>query len=277
MPVLNTLLFLVAVAFMFALLLRWAEKQMVFYPSRYPEGHWQPEAFGLEPQDVYFEVDGKLLLHGWYVVHPQARTRILMCHGNAGNLSDRLELLRMWHERVAANILIFDYRGYGRSQGSPSERGLYADAVAALEMLRQQGPQLPVLVHGHSLGAAVAIDLATRRPVDGLIVESPFTNARDMARLLFGRFPVHYLATMRWASDEKIIGLGMPKLFLHGANDTTVPLRLGQQLFEIAPQPKELVVVAHGDHNNLYLSDSNRYFGAINSLLNQTAEKEKRK
>lgn len=273
MHVINGLLFFFAAVVMFMLLVRWLEKQVVFYPSRYPEGYWQPEVFGLHPQDIYFSADGKLQLHGWYFLHPQARGQILMCHGNAGNLSDRLELLRMLHERVAANIFIFDYRGYGRSDGAPSETGVYDDAVAAFDWLQSRAPQLPLVVHGHSLGSAVAIDLATRRPaVAGLILESPFTNARDMARLMFGTLPAHWLTSMRWASDTKIIGLRMPKLFLHGGNDTTVPLRLGQQLFQVAPPPKEFVAISHADHNNLYVADSDQYFGAISRLLNHCVE-----
>lgn len=273
MQILNGMLFICAVVVVFALLVRWFEKQIVFHPSRYPEGYWQPKNFGLRPQDIYFKVGGNLQLHGWFLPHPHANGQILMCHGNAGNVSDRLELLSMLHQRVAAHVFIFDYRGFGRSEGTPSESGVYEDAAAAFDRLQSALPHLPVIVHGHSLGSAVAIELATRRSaVAGLILESSFTNARDMARLMFGPVPVQWLTSMRWASDEKIVNLPMPKLFLHGGRDTTVPQDLGEKLFRIAPSPKEFVTLAHADHNNLYIADSERYFGAINRFIVRCAE-----
>jgi len=273
MPVLNGLLYVFASAAILFLLVRWFEKQIVFYPSRYPEGHWQPETFGLRTQDIYFSSDQKLRLHGWYVLHPQARGQILMCHGNAGNVSDRLELLQMLHESVPANIFIFDYRGFGRSDGNPSEDGVYEDATAAFDWLRNAVTHLPIVVHGHSLGSAVAVELATRRPaVAGLILESSFTSARDMAQLMFWKLPVHWFTSMRWSSDEKIADLHMPKLFLHGGQDVTVPMHLGKKLFESAPEPKEFVAITQADHNNLYVADSETYFGAISRLLERCAQ-----
>jgi len=270
MSLLQGLLLVVGGLVVALLLVRVFERHMVFYPSRYPEGYWQPQSLGLAVRDVFFKAGNQLQLHGWLIPHPNARAQLLMCHGNAGNISDRLELLQILHSRIAANLFIFDYRGYGRSQGEPDERGVYDDAVAAFDWLQASATDLPVIVHGHSLGSAVAVELATRRSaVAGLILESPFTNARDMARLIFGRLPVHLLSSMRWASDEKIAQLHMPKLFLHGGADHTVPLRLGRQLFDRATAPKEFVAMPFGDHNNLYLIDSEQYFGAIQRLLEQ--------
>jgi len=267
MNLLNIALTLIAAGAAMALLVRWFEKQLVFFPSRYPEGYWEPRALGLQVEDIFFAA-GDLELHGWYLPHPSAVGQILMCHGNAGNVSDRLELLHTLHAHVPANIFIFDYRGFGRSNGSPSETGVYEDAVAAFDWLNNADPDLPIIVHGHSLGSAVAIDLATKRDaVAGLILESPFTNAQDMARLMFGGLPMHWFASMRWASDEKIANLHMPKLFLHGGKDSTIPLRIGETLYHNAPAPKEFITIPHGDHNNLYLADTGTYFGSIKRFL----------
>ncbi len=270
MPALQNVFVLVASVLIFFLLVRWLEKQIVFHPSRYPEGLWQPEVFGVQARDVTFQTTGNLQLHGWYISHPEARGQILMCHGNAGNVGDRLELLSLLHERVPAHLFIFDYRGYGRSDGRPSEKGVYEDAVAAFDWLQRETPDLPIMVHGHSLGAAVAVDLATRRPVDGLLLESPFSNAKDMARLMFGKLPMHWLSSMQWANDVKIKDLRMPKIFLHGSQDVTIPIDLGKKLFHSAPSPKEFVAIDGADHNNLYVADDQAYFSAFSRLLDQS-------
>lgn len=273
MNILNIALILIAAGVVVAVLVRWFEKQIVFFPSRYPEGYWEPRALGLPVEDIFL-TSGDLQLHGWYVPHPRAAGQILMCHGNAGNVTDRLELLQMLHAHVPANVFIFDYRGFGRSNGSPSENGVYEDAVAAFDWLKNADPELPIIVHGHSLGSAVAIDLATKRKaVAGLILESPFTNAKDMARRMFGGLPMHWFASMRWASDEKIATLHLPKLFLHGGKDLTIPLRLGEKLYQSAASPKEFVTIPNGDHNNLYLADSGTYFGSINRFMETCVEK----
>lgn len=270
----TTIVVVVAVVF-FAVLIRWVEKHIVFFPSRFPEGNWNPQSVGVEVREVFFSA-GNLPLHGWHLTHPRPVAQILMCHGNAGNIAGRLDLLQSMQAHLAADIFIFDYRGFGRSGGAPTEDGVYEDAIAAFDWLRNAAPDLPVIVHGHSLGTAVAVELATRRrDVEGLILESPFTSGRDMARQMFGALPMHWIASMRWASDEKIADLHMPKLFLHGDRDTTVPLSLGQALYESAPPPKEIVIIPQAGHNDLYLVDSERYFGAISRFLEECAQPQK--
>jgi hypothetical protein len=259
------------------LLVRFSEKQMVFFPSQYPAGFWHVQNNGrFDLEEVWFVTDDGVKLHGWFVPHAQALATLLMCHGNAGNVSDRYEWLEMLHQRVPINLFIFDYRGYGRSAGKPTEDGCYRDAVAAFKWLDAQKPELPIVVHGHSLGSAVAVDLAHRLPeqVAGLILESAFTNAADMARLMFGPIPLHWLTSMKWASDEKLASLAIPKLFIHGEHDSIIPLRLGQKLFAAAAAPKELVILPDADHNDTFMAGGDKYYQKIRAFVKQCATKQ---
>ncbi len=265
----------ILLAFLVAgLLVRLFERQMVFFPSKYPAGFGRVEsAARLNVSDAWFNAEAGVKLHGWFVPHAEPVATLLMCHGNAGNVSDRYEWLEMLHQQVPANIFIFDYRGYGRSEGETTEDGCYRDAAAALHWLEQQKNILPIIVHGHSLGSAVTIDLAQRVPdqVAGLILESAFTNAADMARLMFGPIPLHWLTSMKWASDKKIVAVTIPKLFIHGEHDSIIPLRLGKKLFAAAAPPKEFVVLPDADHNDTFVAGGELYYQQIRAFVERCA------
>jgi fermentation-respiration switch protein FrsA (DUF1100 family) len=263
------LVILIAFAILFVLV-RLFERQMVFFPSRYPAGFWPSPSTGTpDLTDVWFAAEDNVKLHGWLVQHAQPTATLLLCHGNAGNLSDRYEWLEMLHQRVPANLFIFDYRGFGRSEGTPSEKGCYRDAVAAFRWLEAQIPAPPIIVHGHSLGSAVAIELVRRLPdrTAGIILESSFTNADDMARLMFGPIPLHWLSTMKWTSDEKIAAVTIPKLFIHGEHDSVIPLRLGKKLYEAAAPPKEFVLLPRADHNDTFVAGGDEYYQALRKFI----------
>jgi len=249
------------------IMLRLLERYMVFFPSKYPSGFWQPQRLGLAVEDVWVTTSDNVRIHGWFVPSPSPVATLLMAHGNAGNLSDRSQWLAMMLRQVPANLFMFDYRGYGRSQGSPSELGCYLDAEAAYDWLRQHHADLPIIAHGHSLGSAVVIELARRRELDGLILESAFTGAKDMAHLMFGPIPVAWLTSMKWASDEKVASLTMPKLFLHGDRDSVVPYKLGRRLFALAAEPKQFVTLAGCDHNDTFISGGDTYYQTIRDFV----------
>jgi hypothetical protein len=252
------------------LLVRLFERQLVFFPSKYPAGYWNPQKLGLEVTDVWFVAEDGVKLHGWLAPHVQPIAALLMCHGNAGNVSDRWEWLAGLHAQVPADLFIFDYRGYGRSEGSPTEEGCYLDAVAAFHWLAKEKTGLPIFVHGHSLGSAVAVELARRMPegaLAGMILESGFTNATDMARLMFGPIPLHWLSSMKWESDKKIGTITIPKLFLHGKDDRVIPLELGQKLFVASAPPKGFVVLRATDHNDTFIAGGDAYYHAIRNFV----------
>jgi pimeloyl-ACP methyl ester carboxylesterase len=236
----------------------------LFAPDRHPIGFWDPAAYGLAVEDVWFEAEDGARLHGWWIAHPYALGTLIYCHGNNGNVTNRIGVLDDLR-RLGVNLLAFDYRGYGRSEGIPDEEGLCRDVRAAWDYLIAERAQRPasILLFGHSLGGAVAIDGALHREVAGLVVQSSFTSVRDMARTIYPRVPLHYVARNQFRSIDKVGRLAMPKLFIHGTQDPTVPISLGRALHDRAPAPKEWYEVEGGGHSELHRHGGLRYFGRL--------------
>lgn len=236
------------------------EQGRVFLPSRYPDGSWDPGSAGLDHQDLYFPSEDGTRLHGWFFEHPGARTTLIYCHGNRGSIADRLDIFRQMF-RIKVNVFAFDYRGYGRSEGVPSERGLFADVRAAIDLLVDRGHPLPsLLLFGHSLGGAVAVDGAWRRPVGGLVVQSSFTQLKDMARHRYPDLPMHWITSNNFRSIEKVPFLKMPKLFIHGTADEVIPYAHGETLYRAAAEPKSFLRVPNADHHDVPQKGGLRYF-----------------
>ncbi len=229
------------------------ESASIFLPDRYPNGVWNPEPYGLDVDDCWFTTADGVDLHGWWIPHPRARGTILYCHGSSGSIAHQIGVLRHLR-RLRVHAFAFDYRGYGRSAGSPSERGLYRDVRAAHAFVTGAlgRPPEEVVLLGHSLGGAVAIDAALDCAVAGLVVQSTFTDLRRAARAFYPNLPVHWLARRAFRSIDKVERLAMPKLFVHGTADGTLPLELGRELYERAAAPKELYEVAGAGHNDVH-------------------------
>lgn len=193
------------------------------------------------------------MLRGIWWPAPDDAATVIFCHGQRGTLDGMETELARIRRRLGVNLLAFDYRGYGASAGTPSEVGLYADARAAFDHAVGALGVRPgrIVLFGHSLGSAVAIDTALDRPVAGLIVQSAFTNVRDMARVKFPGWPVHWIARNEFRSIDKVPVLTLPKLFVHGEADRTVPLAIAHRLYEAAAPPKGFVGVAGADHNEV--------------------------
>lgn len=231
------------------------EESLLFHPARYPDGDWHPP--GVEFEDAWFtSVDG-VRLHGWYVPHPNPRAVVLFCHGNAGNLTDRAATLRLLHDRVGVSVMIFDYRGYGRSEGTPSEAGILADGRAARAWLarRVNIPESEIVLMGRSLGGAVAVDLAADGGARALVLESTFSSVPDVAAahvpvLPASVVPARLLMRTRLDSAAKIGRYRGPLLESHGDADTVVPYKLGRRLFEAANEPKRFITLPGADHND---------------------------
>jgi fermentation-respiration switch protein FrsA (DUF1100 family) len=226
----------------------WAANCAVFYPLKYPAGWWGArEQIGAS--DVWLEAADGVKLHAWWLPAPGSSLATLFLHGNAGNVTHRAGHMRAIAE-AGSGVLVLDYRGYGRSAGRPDEAGLYADAEAAYQHLLAAGytPDRVVL-HGESLGTAVAVELSSRRPSAGLILESPFNAAREVARTVL---PVLGPMMIRcFDSRERIKRVHVPLLVIHGERDTIVPQALGRALFELANEPKDFWSVPGADHNDL--------------------------
>jgi hypothetical protein len=219
-----------------------------YYPIKYPSGFWELQS-KLGAEDVWLLSSDGVRLHAWLVWAPQASLVTLYLHGNAGNVTHRFLQIR---EITAAgsSVLMLDYGGYGKSQGSPSEHGLYADADAAYLYLLDHGYSARhIVLQGESLGTAVAVELASRKECAGVVLEAAFTSGRDVANTVL---PVIGPLLFRgFDTKSKIANIRAPLLFFHGDRDEIIPLRLGRSLFEAAPEPKYFIEVPGAGHNDL--------------------------
>lgn len=243
------------------------EEKFIYFPSPYAEDTYAEGGRDATVEECYFTTSDGLRLHGRFYSHDAPAATILLFHGNAGNLSHRHALCRAYRD-LGYNVFIPDYRGYGRSEGEPSESGLFLDAEAAYDFIRSRdGGKTPVVLFGSSLGGAVAVDLATRRDAAALVLESTFTSAADVAALHYSFLPVRMLLRTKFDSARKIRGIGLPALFIHGDEDTIVPVSLGRALFDAAPGPKEFVTIRGAGHNDLQYRGGREYLEAIDRFI----------
>jgi uncharacterized protein len=253
--------------------LRGLEHALTYHPLGYKPGpEWQPPASGT---DIWIPaVDGGKL-HGWFVQATQqpATATLLYCHGNGGNLTH----VGWYAEALATkgfDVLVFDYRGYGRSAGVlTDETGIYADAEAAYEYLRRERHVAPerLALYGLSLGTTAAIDLAARKPCAALVVESGLSSASELASAALPWLPswLHWLGKNRFESAQKIAKVRCPVLITHGTSDEVIPVEQGRKLFAAAPQPKQLEIIEGGTHN-LIGDQGKTYFDKVIGFLQQT-------
>ncbi|GEM_PF-253117 len=261
------------------------EKSLIYYPSRRMNStlaNW-----GLQYEDIYFQAADGTRLNGWYVplgkgemasplqdkTFESSTLVTLWLHANAHNISEAYdgEMMALIQRHLKTNLFIFDYRGYGRSEGEVSESGTYSDARGALDYLRERGVAADtVILFGHSLGSAVAVDLAAENTVRGLILWSPFTSVADIARYhypILGHFYtlLPWLPGIKYDSISKIGSVGSPLLIIHGHDDMLVPLSMGKKLYDEAKVEKKIVVLRGADHNRM--SNGEEMLGAIDSFV----------
>jgi hypothetical protein len=235
----------------FVILLAVFQRRLIYYPSRDYEG--VPSDVSRAYEDVTFHASDGVKLTGWFVPHGSldeaAGATALFFHGNAGNISHRLHTIDILH-RIGFSVFIIDYRGFGKSAGKPSERGLYLDAEAAWAYLTESRgvPAERIVLIGRSLGGGVAIELASRKNPGALVVESTFTSLVDVAREHFRFFPVGLILREKYESIRKIGSVKCPVLILHGTDDELIPIAQGRALFEAANEPKRFIETP-GGHN----------------------------
>ena len=251
------------------LLLLWGcnvDKHFIFFPDRAITT--TPAQAGIPFENLYLTTKDHLKINAWFVPHPQAQMALVWFHGNGGNLSDRVDQITAFHAALPVHLLIIDYRGYGKSDGEPSEEGTYLDADAAYDYLLTQFNPEKLVVYGQSLGAAVATEFALRHGnVAGLILEAPFLSIKEMAKVHYGWLPVGGLITTHYDNISKIGKVRMPILILHGDQDETVPYQHGQRLFAAANEPKRLYTIQNGHHNDLYEVGGKNYMDAITDFI----------
>ena len=239
---------------------------VIFHPSSGAD--LRPEQVGLRGEDVFLQAADGVQIHGYWLPAEGATRALLFLHGNSGNASHRLPNAAQL-VGLGTHVLLLDYRGYGLSDGRPSEAGVYADARAGLaHLIEARGiEESRIVVFGRSLGGAVAVDLVQDRGVAGLILESTFTSVADMARSLLP--PAAPFVGGRFDSESKIARLRAPLLFFHGDRDEIVPFALGQRLFRAAPEPKAFEILEGAGHNDTVAVGGRPYFERIRRFLDQ--------
>ena len=245
------------------------ERQFVFQPAKYPAGFWHP--VGLEYEDTeFFAADGTRL-HGWLLEHPTPRAHILFLHGTGGNITHNAEQAYRLRKNLQVSVLLFDYRGYGRSEGTPDEAGILQDARAARAWLakRAEIEEQEIVLLGRSLGGAVAVDLAAADGAAGLILQDTFTSLPDAAASLYPWLPTRLLMRTRLNSLQKIVRYKGPLLASHSTADMIVPYDSGVRLYEASPvEDKKFVAFDHRGHNDRhpewYFEELDLFLGRVN-------------
>ncbi len=254
----------------FLVVLRFNESRMLYVPGGSRTLLDPPPELDLGVRRVRVVASDGVRLVGWAMpAEGGSGYWLLICHGNAGNISD---VGRPYHyaglRGLGLSLFAFDYRGYGESEGLPSEEGLYRDADAAYRDLRDTlaVPPNRIVVFGHSLGSAVAVELVSRVPAAGLVLDGALTSVIERAQEMFPYAPVRWVARSRYPSIERVGRLTLPKLFLHARGDEVIPFAHGRRLFEAAAGPKEFVEL-RGGHGDAFEVDSVAYFGAIGRFV----------
>ncbi|MCM8787354.1 MAG: alpha/beta hydrolase [Candidatus Omnitrophica bacterium] len=249
----------------FVIYLKWFEKTKVFYPTKIVA--ITPKIFNIEYQEIFYQTKDNTKLYGWFCKKDTFLPTILYCHGNGGNISDRVGVIKLFFD-AGFNVFIFDWRGYGLSEGTPSEKGLYIDVVSSYNYLvnKLNIPSKNIIVYGESLGSAPAIYLAARKTVGLLILNGAFSSAYDMAKTIFPFSPTFLLKTilsLKFDSISEIKNVHIPTLFIHSKYDEIVPFALAEKLFKIANPPKEFYIT-EGLHNEALLLNE----GVIKKIKN---------
>jgi alpha-beta hydrolase superfamily lysophospholipase len=242
----------------------------IFCPQRPPVRSWDPEDYGIprdRVQQEWFESPDGELLYAWYCRTEQPIASAVFCHGNTGNLTTVAEVMPFL---LAAgyNVLLFDYRGYGRSSGLPSFGGVVADGITAAQFHDTIRPkELPSMLYGFSLGGAVAAQVIQHHPFDGLILQSTFTSLPDIARAVFPRFPLHRLAGNLFDTRNVIRRLRVPLVVIHGTADEVCPSWMAHSMYDDCPSPKKLQMVDGGLHKDLFIRDPESIVGTLRQFV----------
>ena len=270
--VVRSIIFLVLAVYTgMTIFLYFFQSRMIYYP--YSTIEMTPRDRGLTYEEVFFEARDGVKLCGWFIPAQQARGTMLICHGNAGNISNRLETIKLFN-RLGLSIFIFDYRGYGKSEGKTDEPGTYADAEAALMWIaeKQTLSHRDIVLFGRSLGGAVAGWLAREYMPKALILESVFTSIPDMGANLYPWLPVRLLAKFRYRTIDYIREVKSPVLIIHSPKDELVPFSQGIQLFEAAHEPREFLEIT-GNHNEGFLLSGTLYSAGLDAFISRYVEK----
>lgn len=255
-----------ASGYFFVVLLAYVfQKKMIFFP----DGVWErtPDQLGMSFEDLVLITADGIPVSAWWLPASDARATLLFCHGNAGNISHRLDAVKIL-QGLSLNVLLFDYRGYGKSGGTPSEKGLYLDAETAWQYLVQKRGLAAdqILILGKSLGGPVAAHLAARNRPGGLILQSTFTSMVNLGVRLYPYLPVRILARFRFPTDVFLSRVKCPVLVIHSHDDEIIPVSFGRELLDAAREPKRMLEIRGGHNDGMFVSVE-QYSTAVNTFL----------
>lgn len=261
---------LLALVMIFLILgfVRYIEIKLIYAPSRNIEE--TPVDIGYDNyEDIWLETEDGIVIHGWFVPVCNPKGTVLLCHGNAGNISHRLDTVEIY-SNLGYSIFIFDYRGFGLSKGSPDETGTYRDVQASWDYLtnRRRIPSEQIIVHGRSLGGAPAAYCAKENNPGILIIESTFTSIPDLGASLYPWLPVKLLGKIDYPVVEYVTEIDCPVLIIHSMEDEMIPFEHAEKLYEAANEPKELLQI-RGDHNTGFLTSGSVYTEGIESNIDR--------
>lgn len=251
------------------------DHQYLYFPEAWDDSQDWRAVSGLPLEEVWLTTRDGVRLFGWYLEHPASPGVLLWCHGNAGNIIHRLDNLAGLYRR-GLSALLFDYRGYGRSEGTASEEGLYQDGLAAWAYLAQTRdiPPSRIVTFGRSLGAAVAGEIAAQRKVAGLILESAFPSVEAVARWMFSGFPAHLALKARFPLADRLRQVRVPVLVLHGDRDETIPFQFAEAVYEAAQPPKRFHRIEGAGHNDTVLVGGEAYYQELLRFIREVTAKE---
>ncbi|MBL7131383.1 MAG: alpha/beta hydrolase [Candidatus Omnitrophica bacterium] len=262
---LKNIIFVICFFVLMAIWFRYFEWRSIFFPAK--DLSYTPDTFDLEYEDIFLTTKDGLKIYAWFIsANSNMRYTLLFSHGNGGNISHRISKIVMLN-KLGLNIFIYDYRGYGKSEGRPSEAGIYLDAQAAYNYLTKEKGISPdnIIAYGESLGSTVSIDLASKVKLKALILEGAFSRGKDMAGEIYPFLPSCFIHT-KFDSLSKIKNMTIPKLFIHSSNDEIVPIQLSRKLFDAAPDPKTFTTLG-GGHNTSFIDSQNKYIEGISSFI----------
>ncbi len=252
----------------FAFVMFLLQSRLIYYPNMPSRAVTAtPDQAGMIYQSVKFAAEDGVQLDGWFLPVEQPRGVLLFFHGNAGNISHRFESLQIFHD-LGLSSFIFDYRGYGRSEGKPSEQGTYRDAEAAWRYLTDERsiPKQSIVFFGRSLGASIAAHLAMKQPPRVLILESAFTSAPDVGARTYPFLPVRWLSRFQYNTKEYLKSVPAPVLIVHSRQDEIIRFEHGRTLFASANEPKRFLEI-RGGHNDGFLVSGETYINGIDTFL----------
>ncbi len=268
--VFQSILFIVVTSWLLlAVLIYFYQPRLIFHPHREIEA--TPALISLDYDQLTLTTSDEIAINAWWIPHPAAKASVLFLHGNAGNISHRLDSIRIFHD-LGLSVLIIDYRGYGKSTGKPSEQGTYIDAETAWDYLVEERKinQDQIIIFGRSLGGAVASWLAEKYSPAGLIMESSFTSVADIGRYYYPYLPTSLLARIKYASINRISNIKSPILIIHSKDDEIIPYSHAEQLLTEAVKEKttqKTLMDINGGHNEGFMLSGKKYSDGLDQFI----------